>query len=64
MKVYVIQGKSGIMMNIGASVKNQMSGFLAKMTTCGILVHIFVSAIRHVKLMDIQTLKTVHVKNF
>ena len=42
-KVYVIQSKNGIMMNIGVSVK---------MTICGMLVHVTVSVMRHVKLTN------------
>ena len=57
MKVYVIQRKNEIIMNKGVSVKNQVIGILAKMTVCGILVHVIVSVIRHVKLTNIQILK-------
>ena len=34
-----------------------MTGVLAKMITCGILVCVVVSVIKHVKLMKIQILK-------
>ena len=44
-------------MNKGVSVKNQVTGILAKMTVCEILVHVIVSVIRHVKLTNIQILK-------
>ena len=62
MKVYVIQRKNEIIMNKGVSVKNQVIGILAKMTVCGILVHVIVSVIRHVKLTNIQILKMFHAK--
>ena len=50
-------------MNVGVSEKNQMIGVLAKMITCGILVHKIASKIRHVKLTNIQILKIVQAKN-
>ena len=61
MKVYVIQIINRIMMNVGVSVKNEMIGILAKM--CRILVHVITSVIRHVKLINIKTLKIIHAKN-
>ena len=36
-----------------------MTGVLAKMITCGILVYVIVSVIKHVKLMKIQILKII-----
>ena len=52
MKVYVIQNKNGIMMNVVASLENYMIGVLVKMIVCGILVHVTVKVIRHVKGID------------
>ena len=52
-KVYVIQSKNGIMMNIGVNVKNSMIGVLLKIIICGILVRVIVSVIRHEKLSNI-----------
>ena len=51
--VYVIQSKNGIMMNVDLSAKNKMIEFLVKMIICGILVHVIVSVIRHLKLASI-----------
>ena len=45
MKVYVIQSKNGITMNVGVAVKNKMTLVLVKMSICGILVRVMVSAI-------------------
>ena len=53
MKVLVIQSKTGIMMNDGASVKNQMFGVLTKSFICGILVRVIASVLKHAKLMNI-----------
>ena len=53
MKLQVIQSKNGIIINIGVSIKNTMIGILEKSVTCRILVHVTVSAINHVKLMNI-----------
>ena len=53
MKLQVIQSKNGIIINIGASIKNKMIGILEKSATCRILVRVTVSAINHVKLMNI-----------
>ena len=53
MKLQVIQSKNGIIINIGVSIKNKMIGILEKSVTCRILVRVIVSAINHVKLMNI-----------
>ena len=63
MKVYVIQIINRIMMNVGVSVKNEMIGILAKIIISRILVHVITSVIRHVKLINIKTLKIIHAKN-
>ena len=39
MKIYVIQSKSGIMMNVSVSEKNQINGVPVKKATYGILAH-------------------------
>ena len=51
------------MMNVGVSVKNEMIGILAKIIICRILVHVITSVIRHVKLINIKSLKIIHAKN-
>ena len=43
--VYVIQGKNGIVMNIGVIEKNQMIGFLVKMMICSILLSVILNVI-------------------
>ena len=53
MKVYVIQGKNGVMMNVDVSVKSYMVDVLVKMIICGILVFVIVSVIKDVKLTKI-----------
>ena len=53
MKVYVIQGKNGVMMNVDVSVKSYMVDVLVKMVICGILVFVIVSVIKDVKLTNI-----------
>ena len=53
MKLQVIQSKNGIIINIGVSTKNTMIGILEKSVTCRIPVRVTVSAINHVKLMNI-----------
>ena len=53
MKVYVIQSKNGIKINVGVSVNNQMIGVLVKVIICGIPARVIVNVIRHVKLMNI-----------
>ena len=53
MKVYVIQGKNGVMMNVDVSVKSYMVDVLVKMIICGILVFVIVSVIKDVKLTNI-----------
>ena len=53
MKVYVIQGKNGVMMNVDVSVKSYMVDVLVKMIICGILVFVIVSVIKDVKLRNI-----------
>ena len=51
------------MKNVGVSVKNDMIGVLAKMIVCEILVHVIVSAIRHVKLINNKLLQIFYAKN-
>ena len=53
MKVYIIPSKSEIMVNVGKSVNNWIIGFFVKIIICGILVHVNLSVIRHVKLTNI-----------
>ena len=53
MKVYVIQTKNGIMMNVGVGVKNLMIGNILKMIVCGILLLVTVIVISHAKLKNI-----------
>ena len=62
MKIYVIQSKSGIMMNVSVSEKNQINGVPVKKATYGILAHVMVSMIKYVKLVSIQILKVKHAK--
>ena len=45
--MYVIQRKSGIIVGVGMSVKNQIIGVIAKMIMCGILVQVILNAIKH-----------------
>lgn len=42
--------------------KEQLVGDLLKMIKCQILVHVFVSEMNHIKFVNIQTLKVLHVK--
>ena len=58
---YVIESNKVIMMNVGISVKNQMIEVLVKMIICGILARLIVNVIQHVKLVNIEILKIVHV---
>ena len=53
LKKRVMQSKSGIIINVGESVKTSKVWILLKRVICGILVHVIVSVIRHVKLMNI-----------
>ena len=53
MKVYVIQSRNEMLMNVGVGVKNYLIGVLVKMVICGILVRVIASVIKHVKLMNI-----------
>ena len=62
MKLYVIQSKNRIIMNIRVSVKNYVIGFLVKMIICGTLVYLIFIVRRHVKLTNIQILKINHMK--
>ena len=64
MKAYVIQSKYGTMMNVSVSIWNKIIGLLAKTIICGILVHVIVSVIGHVKLTNIQILKIAHVEKY
>ena len=50
------------MMNAGANVNNQMIGILLKRVMYGTIVHLVASAIRLIKLTNIQILKTVPTK--
>ena len=53
-KVYVIQSKNGIIMNVAGSLKNHMIGVLGKLIIRRILdVLGFVTGIKHVALMNI-----------
>ena len=56
-EVGVIQSENGIMMNTGMSVKGQMMGVVAEMNTGESQRSVILSAIRHVKLINIQILK-------
>ena len=58
-KMCVTQNKTRILVNADGSVKNWMIGVLVKMIVCGILVHVIVNVIRHVKLMN-----NLYTKNF
>ena len=62
--LYEIQIKSGIIRNVSVNVKNQMIGVLVKMVVYGNLLHVIVSVIKHVKLMNTFLQKTVLAKNF
>ena len=53
MKVYAIQSKNEIMINVGVSVKNQIVGVLVRMIICGIRVKVIVNLRKHVKLTNI-----------
>ena len=53
MKIYVIQNKNGIMMNVSVSVKSENNGVLLKKAIHAILVNVIVSVIKHVKLVNI-----------
>ena len=48
-----MQSKNRIMINVGVSVKNYMIGGLVKKIIRGFLLHVLVSVIMHVKLMNI-----------
>ena len=50
MKEYVIESKSEIMMNFGASGKNYTIEALVKIITCGNLARAFKIVIRYLKL--------------
>ena len=52
-KVHVILVKSGIIMNVVVSVKNQMVGVFLKTVMYGILARGIVNVIKHVKLMNV-----------
>ena len=51
-------------MKVDMSVKNQMFGILAKVIVCGILVHVIVLVIKHIKSMNIEILNIARAKNF
>ena len=53
MKVYVIQSKNGIMMNVDANIKNEMNGIGLKIIICEILARAILRVIRHVKMTNI-----------
>ena len=53
MKMYAIESKNGIVMNVSESTKNYLIGVLVKKVTCGILVNMIVSMLKHVKLESI-----------
>ena len=50
--MYAIQNKIGIT-NFSVCVKNKIIGALAKISICQVFVHVVVSVISHVKLMNI-----------
>ena len=54
MKMYVIQSKHGIMMNVSENLKNQLIGVLVKKITGGILVRMIVSVIKNAKFRVIR----------
>ena len=51
------------MKKLGVSIKNQMIRSLVKMIKCAILARFIMSAKKHVKLINIQILKALNVKN-
>ena len=53
MKMYAIESKNGIVMNVSESTKNYLIGVLVKKVTCGILVNMIVNMLKHVKLESI-----------
>ena len=59
MKLYVIQSKNGVIINIGVSVTSQMIEVFIKMIICGIIECMIVNAIKPVKLKNIWALKIV-----
>ena len=52
-EVGVIQSENGIMMSTGMSVKDEMMGVVAEMNTGETQRSVILSAIRHVKLINI-----------
>ena len=63
MKEYIVQSKSGVVINFTFSVKNEMIRVLVKMIIYGILACVILNVTRHVKLRKIVMLKIVHAKN-
>ena len=63
MKVYAIQSKNGIIINVCVIVKKYIIGIIVEMTICGILTSEAMNVIKHVKLMNIMILKIALVKN-
>ena len=63
MKIYLIQSKNGIMINVNVNVRNQLIGVLVKETTCEILAHVIVNVIKREELVSILILIVLHAKN-
>ena len=51
------------MINVGVILNNQKIEVLVKMIICKILVHVIANPTKNVKLMNIQILKIVYVRN-
>ena len=51
------------MINVGVILNNQKIEVLVKMIICKILVHVIANPTKYVKLMNIQILKIVYVRN-
>ena len=50
MKIYIIQNKNGIMMNVGVSVKSKNTGVLVKKAIHATLVNVVVGLIKLVNI--------------
>ena len=51
--MYVPQSKNRTMINVNVNAENQLTGVLMKKITCVFLVHVIVSIIRSVELVNI-----------
>ena len=51
-KLYLIQSKNGIVMNVDVNVKNLMNGITVKKIMYGFLVCVIVSLIKRVEFMN------------